>query len=112
MNKNDVDALAIEPIASAKPLKPLDIMEKTQLVENVANFDDPPTDEEPVMIVGSSSIADRFRSMKGTEAKAIKATAKRKLVLPTPTSRTTRQKGPKGKAIQSMPEALDEDIHG
>ena len=112
VNNNDVDALAIEPIASAKPANQLEIEETTQLVENVAESDDPPSDEEPVMIVGSSGIADRVRSRKGTEAKAIKATPKRKLVLPPPTSRTTRQKGPKGKAIQSTSEALDDDIHG
>lgn len=115
VNNNDVDALAIEPISSAKPPKlekSLAIEETTQLVENVVDSDDPPSDEEPVMIVGSSGIADRVRSRKGTEAKAIKANPKRKLLLPTPSSRTTRQKGPKGKAIQTVPQALDEDIHG
>ena len=81
-------------------------------MENVADSDDPPSDEEPVTIVGSSGIADRVRSRKGTEAKALKANPKRKLVLPTPSSRTTRQKGLKGKAIQNVAEALDEDIHG
>ena len=75
VNNNDLDALAIEPIASAKPAKTeksLAIEKSTQLVENVAESDDPPSDEEPVMIVGSSGIADRVRSRKGTEAKAIK----------------------------------------
>ena len=81
-------------------------------MENVADSDDPPSNEEPVTIVGSSGIADRVRSMKETEAKALKANPKRKLVMPTPTSRTTRQKGLKGKAIQNVVEVLDEDIHG
>ena len=87
VNNNDLDALAIEPIASANPSKTeksLTIEESTQLVKNVVDSDDPPSDEEPVMIVGSSGIDDRVRSRKGTEAKAIKANPKRKLLLPTP----------------------------
>lgn len=81
-------------------------------MENVADSDDPPSDEELVTIVGSSGIADRVRSRKGTGAKALKTNPKRKLVLPTPPSRTTRRKGLKGKAIQNVVEAPDEDIHG
>lgn len=67
VNKNDIDALAIEPIASTKPTKPAkptDTEETAQLVENVTDSDDPPSKEEQVMIVGSSDIADRVRSRK------------------------------------------------
>lgn len=88
VNNNDVDAQMIEPIAFAKPTKPAkraNTEETTQLVENVADSDNPPSDDEQVLIVGSSSIADRVRSRKGTSSKAAKATPKRKLILPTPT---------------------------
>ena len=63
-------------------------------MENVAESDDPLSEDDQVTIIGSSSgIADRVRNRKGTSAKAVKATPKRKLVLPTPPSRNTRHKG-------------------
>lgn len=83
------------------------------MVKNVADSDDPPSKSEQVMIVRSSVIADRVRNKKGTSAKAIKATPKRKLILPTPHSKTIRQKGSQGKVIQSAIETPDDDdIHG
>ena len=81
--------------------------EAPQLVENIADSNDPPSDGEPVTYIGSSSIADRVRSRKGTEAKALKANPKRNLLFPTPSSRATRQKGPKGKVVQNVAEPLD-----
>lgn len=65
VKNNDVDALAIKPIASAKPTKPAkptDTEETTQLVENVTDSDDLPSKEEQFMIVGSCGIADRVQS--------------------------------------------------
>lgn len=100
----------IEPISSAKPSKDKDTEETTQLVENV----DDPSSEDQLMIVRSSSIADRVRSRKGTSAKATKSTPKRKLVLPTPPSQTTRKKSSQGKTVvhSALEGPSDDDIHG
>jgi hypothetical protein len=94
-----------------KESKPVTTEETLQLVENVAESDDPLSKDDQVTIVGSSSgIADRVRNRKATSAKVVKATPKRKLVLPTPPSRNTRQKGQV--ITKKAAEALDEDIHG
>jgi hypothetical protein len=80
-------------------------------VENIAESDDPLSEDDQVTIVGSSSgIADRVRNRKVTSAKAVKATPKRKFVLPTPPSRNARQKGLV--KTKKAADALDEDIHG
>ena len=91
VNNQEGDAQMIEPIASVQPTKPsksskvVNVEETSQLVENVAESDDPPSEDDQVTIIGSSSgIADRVRNRKGTSAKAVKATPKRKLMLPTP----------------------------
>ena len=117
MNNQEDDAHMVEPIASLQPSKPdkkpkpVIAEETSQLVENVAESDDPLSEDDQVTIIGSSSgIADRVRNRKVMSAKPVKPTPKRKLILPTPPSRNTRQKG----QIVSKKdvEALDEDIHG
>ena len=117
VNNKEDDAQMVDPIASIRPSKPVKesksvtAEETSQLVENVAESDDPLSEDDQVTIVGSSSgIADRVRNRKGTSAKAVKATPKRKLVLPTPPSRNTRQKGQI--TTKKAAEALDEYIHG
>ena len=116
-NQEEDDAKMIEPLASLqlskpdKKSKPMVIEETSQLVENVAESDDPLSEDDQVTIIGSSSgIADRVRNRKGTSAKPVKPTPKRKLILPTPPSRNTRQKGQI--ITKKAAEALDEDIHG
>jgi hypothetical protein len=105
----------VKPIASIQPSKPVKESKPvtaevtSQLVENVVESDDPLSEDDQVTIVGSlSDIADRVRNRKGTSAKAVKATPKRKLVLPTPPSRNTRQKSQV--TTKKAAEALDEDI--
>lgn len=119
VNNQEGDAQMIEPIGSVQPTKPskaskrVNVEETSQLVENVAEFDDPPSKDDQVTIIGSSSgIVDRVRNKKGTSAKAVKATPKRKLMLPTPPTRNTRQKGQltTQKAVEVLSE--NEDIHG
>ena len=117
VNNQEDDAKMVEPIASLQPSKPdkkskpMVTEETSQLVENVAESDDPLSEDDQVTIIGSSSgIADRVRNRKGTSAKLVKPTPKRKLILPTPPSRNTRQKGQI--ITKKAAEALDEDIHG
>ena len=117
VNNQEDDAHMVEPIASLQPskpekkVKPVIAEETSQLVENVAESDDPLSEDDQVTIIGSSSgIADRVRNRKGMSAKPVKPTPKRKLILPTPPSRNTRQKGQI--VTKKAAEALDEDIHG
>lgn len=117
VNNQEDDAKMVEPIASMQPSKPdkkskpMIAEETSQLVENVAESNDPLSEDDQVTIIGSSSgIADRIRNRKGTSAKPVKPTPKRKLILPTPPSRNTRQKGQI--ITKKAAEALDEDIHG
>lgn len=79
----------------------------------MAESDDPPSEDDQVTIIGlSSGIADRVRHKNGTSAKALKATPKRKLMLPTPPTISTRQKGQltAQKVVALLNE--NEDIHG
>ena len=117
INNQEDDAQMVEPIASLQPSKPekkskpMIAEETSQLVENVAESDDPLSEDDQVTIIGSSSgISDRVRNRKGTSAKPVKPTPKRKLILPTPPSRNTKQKGQI--ITKKVAEALDEDIHG
>ena len=117
VNNQEDDAQMVEPIASLQPSKPekkpkpVIAEETSQLVENIAEFDDPLSEDDQVTIIGSSSgIADRVRNRKVMSAKPVKPTPKRKLILPTPPSRNTRQKGQI--VTKKAAEALDEDIHG
>jgi hypothetical protein len=116
-NQEEDDAKMVEPLASLQPSKPdkkskpMVIEEISQLVENVAESDDPLSEDDQVTIIGSSSgIADSVRNRKGTSSKPVKPNPKRKLILPTPPSRNTRQKGQI--ITKKAAEALDEDIHG
>ena len=76
--------------------------------------DDPPSDSDQVIVVGSFGIADRVRNRKGTSAKALKPIPKSKFDIPTPSSRFIRQKNSHGKAIASAASEDPEDdgIHG
>ena len=83
VNNQEGDAQMIEPIASvrhtkpSKSLKPVNVEETSQLVENVADSDDQPSEDEQVTILGTaSSIADSVQNKKSTSAKPIKATPK------------------------------------
>ena len=86
------------------------------MIENVADSNDPPSADEQVTVLGSSGIADRVRSRKGTSAKSVKPTPKRRLVLHTPPTMATRQKVSKGKVVTSSAVEIlyedNEDIHG
>ena len=49
VNNNDVNVVAVEPLASAKPTKhakPIDSEEAKQLMENVGDSDNPPSEGE------------------------------------------------------------------
>ena len=63
VNNKKGDARMVEPIASAKPSKASELVnigESSQLVKNVADSVDPLSEDDRVMIVGSSSgIAER-----------------------------------------------------
>ena len=91
VNNQEGDAQMVEPIACVQPTKPskasklANVEETSQVVEKVCESYDPPSEADQVTIIGSSSgIAGRVRNKKGTSTKEVKATPKRKLMLPTP----------------------------
>ena len=116
VNNNDVDVSPPKPLAVLPPIKPLNTEETPQLVEDVGDSDDTPSGSDQLRIVGSSGIADRVRTRKGTSAKAAKTVPKRKPNVPTPSSRNVKQKTEKarGKAIMYAPERMvdEDDIPG
>lgn len=112
MNNNNFDGVAVE--AEVTTLVPLNTNENPLVVEDIADSDDHPSDDNQISIAGSFGIGSRVRGRKGTSAKALKSVPKKNLDIPIPTSRTVKQKESHSKAIMSIvlenPE--DEDIHG
>ncbi|GKD46575.1 hypothetical protein Tco_1271220 [Tanacetum coccineum] len=60
--------------------------------KNTDDPDDPNAEEKQTLVVGSSGIRDRVRNKKGEGSSQARPSSKIKMQLPTPVSRTTRQK--------------------